>query len=271
MGLYRHHYHDLIKIRDMKPQTDTDSPFVGDYAQDFKTWSEFYDSQPELALLDKHAEWEDDDVLEAGCGSGRLSFRVDNDPGSLVGVDIVPSLVELCHNQLTQKYEGDPSRMRFEVQNLENLPYPDSHFDTILDGWTFTTLDDFDAGAAEYKRVLSNDGVILAIEVREASPYQQILEEFIPDDKYEDYLPPSDKLMRDAFGEPELMEDIVSSYRFESLEEAFQAFMFNFVEWMEIELTENEQAQLKDRIRNYQTADGVIIDEYARFFKIPIE
>lgn len=244
-----------------------DSVFTGDYAHDFKIWAEYYDSQPELEILSDHVDLTGSKVFEAGCGSGRLSFRVASDEYSITSVDIVPSLIQLCHTYLQTEFEGDRSQLRFEVQNLEALPYPDNHFSHILEGWTFTTIDDTDAAAEEYKRILTEDGAILAFEVRAGSPYQEILEQFVPEDAYDDDQPEPDVLMEQAFGSPDYTEDIVSEYWFESVDEAFDAFWFNFTEWMRLELTDGQADALKDEIRRYQTEDGVVIDEYAKFYK----
>lgn len=246
---------------------DSDSSFTGEYARDFETWAEYYDSQPEIDILSTHAEFADKKVLEAGCGSGRLSFRISRDDFYLTCVDIVPSLVQHCHKRLIENFAGDQTRLRFEVQDLQDLPYPDDHFDVVLDGWTFSTLEDFDAGAAEYKRVLDADGALYAIEFREGSPYQRIIDKFVPEDAYEDDLPDPDTMMENAFGESTATEELVSEYHFPNRQEAFEAFWFNFTEWMDLDLSEEDAKALKNELDSYRTDDGIIIEEYAKFYK----
>lgn len=251
----------------MNTALDETSTFTGEYAQDFETWAEYYDSQPELDVLSTHAEFAGNKILEGGCGSGRLSFRVSQDNFSLTCVDIVPSLVQHCHNRLVETFEGDQSRLRFEVQNVQDLPYPDDHFDAVLDGWTFSTLNDFDEGASEYKRVLDADGTLYAIEFREGSPYQRIIDKFVPEDAYEEDLPAPDTMMENAFGEATATEEIVSEYRFPTQQEAFEAFWFNFTEWMDLDLSEEDAQNLKNELNPYRTDEGIIIEEYAKFYK----
>lgn len=251
----------------MQPRLDAESPFTGDYARDFETWSEYYDSQPELDSLAEHGDFSGKEVLEAGCGSGRLSFRISDDDFSLTSVDIVPSLIDLCHDKLVRDFEGDRTRLRFEVQDLQELPYPENHFDVILDGWTFSTLEDFDEGAAEYKRVLRDDGTLLAIEFREGSPYQRIIDQFVPEDAHDDELPSPDAMMETAFGPPDATEEIVSEYRFGSLQEAFDAFWFNFTEWMDVDLSEAQAESLTEEIKAHRTGERIVIEEYAKLYK----
>jgi len=246
---------------------NADSIFTGEYAQDFETWSEYYDSQPETDILSTHAEFAGKNVLEAGCGSGRLSFRVSRDDFFLTCVDIVPSLVQHCHKRLVDTFEGDRTRLRFEVQDIQDLPYPDDHFDAVLDGWTFSTLEDFDAGAAEYKRVLGADGTLYAIEFREGSPYQRIIDKFVPEDAYEEDLPDPDTMMENAFGEATATEEIVSEYRFPTQQEAFEVFWFNLTEWMDLDLSEEDAKILKKELEPYRTDERIIIEEYAKFYK----
>lgn len=246
---------------------DSDSSFTGEYARDFEIWAEYYDSQPEVDVLSTHAEFTGKKVLEGGCGSGRLSFRVSQDDFHLTCVDIVPSLIQHCHKRLIETFAGDQTQLRFEVQDIQDLPYPDDYFDVVLDGWTFSTLEDFDVGAAEYKRVLDADGALYAIEFREGSPYQRIIDKFIPEDAYEEDLPDPDTIMQNAFGEATATEKIVSEYRFPTQQEAFEAFWFNFTEWIGLDLSEEDAQDLKKELESYQTDDGISIEEHAKFYR----
>ncbi|PSP96285.1 hypothetical protein BRC84_01835 [Halobacteriales archaeon QS_1_68_44] len=246
--------------------------FMGQYAEDFEIWSEFYDSSYEMDVLRKYADFSEEEVFEAGCGSGRLSFRIADRCGRLVSVDVLPSLINLCQQRLAENHSGLIDTLRFEVQDATSLPYPDDHFDAILDGWTFSVFEDREEAAAEYKRIVPDDSPFYAIQVRGGSEYQQILDKFIPDEKLERWTkgPSIDKEMVEYFGEPLVKEKIVTPYYFKSLDEAFEAYMFNFEEWLDMELPESKQQQLKKAISEYDNGDEIRIDEYAYFMKFSL-
>jgi ubiquinone/menaquinone biosynthesis C-methylase UbiE len=161
------------------------------------------------------------------------------------------------------------SKLRFEVQDATSVAYPDSHFDALLDGWTFSIYEDKPEAAAEYKRISTDSAPFYAIQVREDSEYQDILDMFIPDEKLQEWTEEEDidAQMKDLFGEPEVEKDLVTPYYFDSVDEAFDAYMFNFEEWLGMELSEPEQAELRGEIAKYERDRTVRIEEHAQFFK----
>jgi len=249
--------------------SETHTVFTGDYARDFETWSEFYDSSYEIDCLKRHSNLADKRLFEAGCGSGRLSFRLADACRHMVAVDIVPSLVDLCQQRLARRHTNLTETLRFEVQDATSLAYPDGYFDALLDGWTFSVYEDQDAAAAEYERITADGAPFYAIQVREGSDYQRILDEFIPDERLAEWSEGEslEESLISRFGQPEVHEELVTPYHFDSVDEAFQAYLFNFEEWLDIELTEAEQEQLRREIRRYERDGTVRIDEYAHFFK----
>jgi len=251
---------------------DSSTTFTGDYAEDFEIWSEFYDSSIEIEKIKKYSSLGNKSVFEAGCGSGRLSFRLADSCQHMVSVDVLPTLVDLCQRRLAQQHEDLVSKLRFEVQDATSVAYPDNHFDALLDGWTFSIYENKPEAAAEYKRISTNGAPFYAIQVREGSEYQDILDMFIPDEKLEEWSDEKsiDVQMRDLFGEPEVDENLVTPYYFDSIKEAFDAYMFNFEEWLGIELSKTEKAELKNEISKYKQGSTVRIEEYAQFFKFQI-
>jgi len=245
--------------------------FTGDYARDFEIWSEFYDSSIEIGTIKKHSHLSNKRLFEAGCGSGRLSFRLADSCEHMVSVDIVPCLVDLCQKRLAEQ-DNLVDRLRFEVQDATSVAYPDDHFDALLDGWTFSIYEDKKEAAREYKRIAKEGAPFYAVQVREGSDYQSILDEFIPDEKLEEWSDGKDldEVMIDLFGEPQVQKEIVTPYYFNSISEAFDAYMFNFEEWLDMELTESQQDELKNEIEDYSQNGTIRIDEYAYFFKFQL-
>jgi ubiquinone/menaquinone biosynthesis C-methylase UbiE len=101
-------------------------------------------------------------VLEIGCGAAEHSiFAAQHGAASVIGIDISSAAVTVASNRAAQA--GVAERCRFEVIDLEHLPYPAGSFDLIIDHEVFSSID-LDKAAPELWRVLRPGGCLLGIE-----------------------------------------------------------------------------------------------------------
>ena len=92
-------------------------------------------------------------VLEVGAGTGWFAARVRKELGcDVVAVDQSPRMVELTHA------EGIDAR----VADVQDLPFPDSHFDCAVANWMLYHVPDVDRGVRELARVLVPGGRLVA-------------------------------------------------------------------------------------------------------------
>jgi ubiquinone/menaquinone biosynthesis C-methylase UbiE len=102
---------------------------------------------------------EGEKVLEVGCGTGALSFlsklRV-GDTGEVAGIDIAPKMVARAEEKAA-KANLD---IAFQVASVDDLPYPDEHFDLVISSLMFHHLpvEVKKSGLGEIRRVLKDDG-----------------------------------------------------------------------------------------------------------------
>jgi SAM-dependent methyltransferase len=90
------------------------------------------DTRPEarldLAMIDTFAEavtsGEDAQILDAGCGAGRMSRYLADRGYDVQGVDLSPGMVAMARRD-----HGD---LRFTVGSLIDLPYPHGHFAGVM-------------------------------------------------------------------------------------------------------------------------------------------
>jgi len=118
-------------------------------------------------------------VLDAGTGTGeavRLLLQRAN-PGRVVGVDVSKGMLRAARKRIADR------RVRWELEDITKLPYPDQSFDVALCTWTLETLADPRQAVQELLRVIADDGfVIYAFSSRPAGGverlYGRLLEEW---------------------------------------------------------------------------------------------
>lgn len=98
-------------------------------------------------------------VLEASFGTGYLMMHYANNYETY-GIDYNRKMVETGHKNLTRK------NIRATVQqaNVEQLPFPDNYFDTIINTMAFSGYPNGKQAMAEFYRVLKDGGKLLIVD-----------------------------------------------------------------------------------------------------------
>ncbi|HEX4527375.1 MAG TPA: class I SAM-dependent methyltransferase [Gaiellaceae bacterium] len=106
------------------------------------------------ALWRTLVEWQPRQVLEVGGGPGELAERLQRELGATVSfVDISPRMVELARLRGVDGQVGD----------IQQLPFDDGVFDTVVAAWMLYHVPDLDRGLAEVARVLKPGGALIAV------------------------------------------------------------------------------------------------------------
>ena len=95
-------------------------------------------------------------LLDVGCGAGRFC-RMARDRGAQVsGLDATPELIAIARERVPDA--------RFEVGDMQELPWPDDSFDVVTGFNSFFLADDMVAALREARRV-SRPGGALALSI----------------------------------------------------------------------------------------------------------
>ncbi len=129
---------------------------------DFTTVTELADdqvSQDQVSRICHRYYWagaycQGKDVLEVACGHGQGLGYLLGVANSVIAGDITPELV-----QKAQEHYQD--RLKIEVMDAQNLPFPDQSLDVILIFEALYYLPQPEQFAAECRRVLRPHGVVL--------------------------------------------------------------------------------------------------------------
>ena len=99
-------------------------------------------------------EWQPRRLLEVGGGQGELAERMRNDlHAEVTFVDLSPRMVELARARGIAAQVGD----------VQELPFADGTFDTVVAAWMLYHVPDVDRGLSEIARVLTPGGALIAV------------------------------------------------------------------------------------------------------------
>lgn len=105
--------------------------------------------------------------LDLGCGPGGFLSLVAPLCGRIVGLDVVPSFVQECEQQIKRAGLENASVI---LNSSDRLPFPDAEFDRIIMVDTIHHLEDVEGTLREVHRVLKPGGVFLIFEPNKLNP-----------------------------------------------------------------------------------------------------
>jgi SAM-dependent methyltransferase len=101
-------------------------------------------------------------ILDAGCGEGRNLFYFINNDYDVYGIDRNPGAIQMLRYVAKTKNKNIDAE-RFQIGNIEHLPYPDNFFDLIMCISVLHFSDDlkqYYRMLSEISRVLKKEGIL---------------------------------------------------------------------------------------------------------------
>ncbi len=114
--------------------------------------------QEEIKAVNKSVSFRDKDVLEVGCGDGRLSKRYWVEPGRLVGIDPDREALKSARESLP---ESLAKRVKFQEGTAEKLEFDSGTFDVVFFTWSLCCVQNPDKSLRETSRVLRPKGILV--------------------------------------------------------------------------------------------------------------
>ena len=100
------------------------------------------------------------DALDAGCGTGFLSFELAARGHRVIGIDFAPAMLA----EARRKAAGRGGSVRFEEADAERLPFAAGSFDLVISRHVLWTLPHPEAAIDEWVRVLRPGGRLVVID-----------------------------------------------------------------------------------------------------------
>ena len=87
----------------------------------------------EVAALRRAAHWPGAEVLEVGCGDGRLTLRLAGLGAQVSAIDPNPSLIRKARKNLPKRLFR---QVHYSVGSSGKLRFPSSSFDIVVFAWS---------------------------------------------------------------------------------------------------------------------------------------
>lgn len=100
------------------------------------------------------------DALDAGCGTGFLSFELASRGHRVTGIDFAPAMLEAARAKAAE----NGATVRFEQGDAENLRFDAGSFDLVVSRHVLWTLPHPEAAVAEWVRLLRPGGRLAVID-----------------------------------------------------------------------------------------------------------
>lgn len=141
-------------------------------------------------------------ILDLACGPGTLSYRLAREVspgGEVVGIDLAPGMIELARTDAPADLP-----LRFDLMDMEDLRFPDAHFDAAVCGHGLQFVPDLLRALTEARRVVKSGARFAAsvpLDPSQPSEAQAILERSVSG-----HLPPAPRA-RDQFSTRRTVEN----------------------------------------------------------------
>ena len=126
----------------------------------------------ELQAIYKYVDFKEKNVLEIGCGNGRLTYQFADIARKVVAID--PDLEEIKHARKDLP-ENLRSKINFHIQSGENLSFVIDSFDIALFSYSLCCMDSLQtmqASLDEVQQRLEPDGFIAILQSSHQIPFK---------------------------------------------------------------------------------------------------
>ena len=222
----------------------------------------------EMQTIQKHVNFADKEVLEVGCGDGRLTFKYADTTRRVVALDPDAESIK----RATANNPKELSRkLEFRVGKGEELSFPDDSFDIIFFTYSLCCIipSSMMKALEEARRVLKPEGSLVSIQPSLLQPFKSGLISYLLTKKFGDEEEDKFRQARFALKSMALLErklDLVAeetctvNYSYDTPEEALEDSIRKRKEQYD-SLSLTEKQHIRKIIDQWATPQGIVLRE----------
>lgn len=132
------------------------------YAKEYDVLKKHWDSFEQDYLKPYIKLAKDKKVLDAGCGTGRLSIKLHKSGANVTALDISPDMLAILNQKQSgiETIEGD----------MEHMPFEDNSFDMVFSTLAMVHLKKIDTFLDECYRIMKDDGKFILVNIHFRKP-----------------------------------------------------------------------------------------------------
>lgn len=225
----------------------------------YEEWCQYYDpEQKELKLLRSLIDLNNKTILEVGCGTGRLSFRILPYVRKLVGIDKEEGAIRICDQKKQKSIFHD--RAEFITIDANFMNFPSSFFDIVIFSWSIYLISDKTSILENVKKILKENGIVVVLQPI-AGYFEEILFHFYKNSNLEQFAAHSSEsliLLKKLFNN--CIEHTLKSYFvFPTIEKTKEMIEFFIQDEDFRPLSDEEKIFLRKKLKNFINNSGQIV------------
>lgn len=222
----------------------------------------------EMETIQKHLNFAGKDILEIGCGDGRLTFKFADTANRVLALDPDTERIKMAKDNNPKELSR---KLEFRVGKAEELAFPEESFDIVFFTYSLCCISPSTMKKAleEARRVMKPDGFLVSVQPSLLQPFKSGVISYLLTKKFGDEEDDKFRQARFALKSTALVEgklDLVAeetctvNYCYDTSEEALEDILRKQKEQYD-SLSQPEKQQIRKTITQWATPQGITLRE----------
>lgn len=200
----------------------------------------------DIELIRSDCDLGNSDVLEVGCGTGRITSALAPSCNHILGIDSNDRLLRIARKN---SFKSGLQNVQYQLMNAESLDVEDESVDIVLFPWVLQQMSEPIHAVQEAHRVLKPNGLVYVIG-RTDGDYDWIINQFVEKPKIDNCFSYEEPLKL-VFSRYSKVRERIFYYYFSDFNEATAALKFALSEWYSIELNNEGIRRLQGLLKEF--------------------
>ena len=242
----------------------------GEWSALYDQWCECYDiNNNEIQVLGEHLSLDNKIILDIGCGTGRLTFRLAERAQKVIGVDIDKESTAVFKEKVKKL---KVKNVELISAGIESVDFQNESLDIVVFSWSFYSLPDSVLAKSIHciKRWLKTNGKLLILQP-DSGQFEEVMRSvFVENQGHEEYIDCFEKI---KLIEDEILQfmkefDVRQNFEFTDIDFGVDAIrMFAITEGSYTDDPHSIPSEsIIEQFEKYRQGERFVLDDYVRGF-----